>query len=181
MGFWGSLFGGQNENLNTDIGATGQLAGWASGTGQNYTNQAGNFFSSILSGDPSKQMQVLAPEINALKTSTSQDQKTATMFAPRSGGTAASNAAASDKAHGYIADLIGKLTGSAAGSLSSMGSNLVNTGLSAYGQNAELSQQQMQNWSDSILGKGITTAAAFGESYGLNSIPGGGGGKDSSV
>ncbi len=122
---------------------------------------------SILSGDSSKQMQVLGPEINAAKTSTAQDQKTTSMFAPRSGGTAASNAASSDKVHGFIADLIGKLSGSAADSLTSAGSNLVNTGLGAYGQQEQASQEQMQNWSDSIFGKGITTAAAAGESFAL--------------
>jgi hypothetical protein len=177
ISFFSSLFGGANSNLNTDIGATGQLAGNLTGQGQSYTNQAGNFWSGILSGDPSKQMQLLGPAINAAKTSANQDMKTASMFAPRSGGTAAANAATADKTHGYISDLIGNLTGSAAGNLGSLGTNLTSMGLGAYSQNAEFSQQRMANWNNSILGKGITGAVQGAEALGMGAaggaLPGG--------
>ena len=114
-------------------------------------------------------MQVLAPEINAAKTSAYQDTKTTSELGNRSGGTAASNAATTDKLHGYFANLFGDLTGKAAGALMSAGGSLMGTGLSAYGQQISASQQQMRNWSQSILGhamiSGVQTAEEAGELY----------------
>jgi len=170
MGFWGALFGGKNDTLNQDIDKTGQIAGYATGQGEKNLSSASDFWRNIVSGDSSKISQSLAPEIDAVKSSTANDQKTNSMFNARSGGTAASNNAASDKAHGYITNLIGNLTGNAVSSLASTGSNELSTGLSATGQQAELSQERYQNWMDSILGKGVTTAAAAGEAYGLGKI-----------
>lgn len=115
-----------------------------------------------MNGDSSKTSQALAAPINAAKTSTAEDIKARTMFSPRSGGTAASNAAASDKIHGYIADLIGNLTGSSASDLASTGSSALSQGVAAYDEQAKLSQQQMENWHHSLLGLGITKAAGFG-------------------
>ena len=172
MSFWGSLFGGSSPQLNTLIGQYGQAGSSLLGQGQSDTNQAGNFFSSILSGDSSKISRALAPEISAAKTSNAQDQKTNTEFGTRSGGTTASNAAATDKLHSYITNLIGSLTGSSASNLASLGTSLTGQGLGALGQEQGAVDQQMANWQNSILGKGVTTAAAFAESYGLSKIPG---------
>jgi hypothetical protein len=179
LGFFGALFGGKDVNLNTDIGATGQLAGNLSGQGQKYTNQAGDFFSSLVSGDAGKISQTLAPQISAAKTANQQSQKSNTEMGTRSGGTAASNAASSDKLHSDITNMVGSLTGGAAGSLASLGTNLTSQGLSAYGQNADLSAQRLKNWSDSILGLGLTKGAGFLEGMGLSGIAGmaGGAGK----
>jgi hypothetical protein len=104
----------------------------------------------------------MAPAIDAAKKSSSQDIKTATMFGPRSGGTAAKNASSSDTIHGYIADLIGQLTGSAATNLGSLGTTMTSTGLQSLGAETEAVQQQMENWNNSILGLGITKAAGYG-------------------
>jgi hypothetical protein len=171
MGFWGSLFGGSSPEQNALIKQYGQIGTQATGEGMSDINAGSGFWKSILSGDSSKQMQALAPEINAAKKSASQDNKTSAMFGTRSGGTAAGNAARTDALHGYIANLLGNLTGKAADSLTSTGGNLLSTGLGALGQEQEAVQQRMQAWSDSILGRGITTAVAAGESYAL----GGGG------
>jgi len=170
MSFFGSLFGGSNPTLNTAIGQTGQIGANAAGQGQNYLNQSGNFFSSILSGDASKVASALAPQISAAKTSQQQDQKTAAMFGGRSGGTAASTAAAGDKTHADITNLIGSLTNSSASTLGSMGSSLLSTGLSGIGLSADMSQERMKNWSNSILGLGTTAAAGFAEGFGLSKI-----------
>lgn len=166
-GFWSSLFGGANSNLSNDISSTAQTAGFATGMGEKNLTAGSNFFNSVLSGDSSKISQALAPEISAAKTRNSQTQKSNTEFGTRSGGTAASNAASSDKLHSDITNLVGNLTGSAASNLMSSGGSLLNTGLSATGMNADLSQTQMKNWEDSIFGKGITTAAAAGEAMAL--------------
>ena len=162
-GFFDALFGGKNSNLNNDIGASAQLAGNLTGQGQKYTNQAGDFSSAILSGDATKTMQVLGPQISAAKVSNQQTQKSNTEMGNRSGGTAATNAASADKLHSDTTNLVGSLTGGAASTLGNLGSNLISQGLSEYSQNEEFSQQRMQNWSDSIFGKGLTTAAATGE------------------
>ena len=120
-----------------------------------------------MSGDASKQMQTLAPEISAAKTSNQQSQKTATEMGTRSGGTAASNNASSDKLHSDITNMIGSLTGGAASSLASLGSSEMSTGLGALGQEQAATAERMKNWSDSILGRGITTAVSAAETYAL--------------
>jgi hypothetical protein len=105
--------------------------------------------------------------MNAAKTGTYQDVKTTAMFNPRSGGTAASTAATTDKLHGYFADLLGSLKGKAAEELTSAGGGLMGTGLSAYESQTQMSQQRMRNWSQSILGhamiSGVQTAEEMGE------------------
>jgi hypothetical protein len=125
-----------------------------------------------VSGDATKTSQVLAPVISAAKVSNAQTQKSNTEMGTRSGGTAASNNASSDKLHSDITNLTGSLTGKAADTLLSSGSSLLGTGLQATGMNEEFSQQRMENWSNSILGLGVTKGAGFAEGLGLNSIAG---------
>jgi hypothetical protein len=162
VSFFSSIFGGSSPELSALISEFGQIGKYQTGQGQKYTNKAGDFYSDIISGDPTKQMRVMAPAIDAAKKSSSQDIKTATMFGPRSGGTAAKNASSSDTIHGYIADLIGQLTGSAATNLGSLGTTMTSTGLQSLGAETEAVQQQMENWNNSILGLGITKAAGYG-------------------
>ena len=170
--FFSSLFGGANSDLNTDIGATGQLAGNLSGQGQKNQNTAGNFFDAIVSGDATRQAGALAPEISAAKTSAQQQNKTAAEFGTRSGGTAASTAGTNDKVHSDITNLIGSLTNSSANSLANLGTSQVSQGQEAYNQNEQFSQQRMENWSNSILGLGLTKGAGFLEGMGLSGIAG---------
>ena len=172
MGFFSSLFGGSSPELNTAIGQTGQLAGYSSSLGQKNTTQGSNFFSSLLSGDPTKTSQVLAPQISSLKTSVNQDQKTSTQNGMRSGGTAAGNAASKDKTHSDITNLVGSLTGGAASTLLSSGQNLLSTALGGYEENAKLAQQRTENWANSILGRSITGGISAAETMGLGAAGG---------
>jgi hypothetical protein len=167
MSFLGSLFGGQNTTLSQDMAQFGKIGQQQTGQGQNYENQAGTFWSDLLSGNASKQAQALAPQISAAKTRTSQDQKTNTMMGGRSGGTAAANASAQDKLHSDLTNLIGSLTNSSASGLENLGTNMVSTGLGSLKDQEEASQTQMQNWSNSILGKGITTGVSAAETFAL--------------
>ena len=162
MSFWGSLFGGSSPELNNLIGQFGQSGSSLLGQGQKNQNQAGDFFSSILSGDATKTAQALAPEISAAKTSNAQTQKTNSIFGNRSGGTTASNAASGDKLHSDITNLIGSLTNSSASSLASLGSNQVSQGQSSLGQEQSAVNQQISNWQNSILGGFLTGGAAIG-------------------
>jgi hypothetical protein len=172
MGFFSALFGGQNNTLSGDIGSTGSIGGFATQLGEQNLGSASKFWNNILSGNSSDISKALAPEISSAKTSAQQQNATTAQFGTRSGGTAASAASTNDKVHSDITNLIGSLTGSAASGLASTGSGLLSTGLSAYGQQAELSQQQMQNWENSILGKSITGGVAAAESFGLGAAGG---------
>lgn len=176
MGFWDSLFGGANSSLSSDMAKTKQVGDFSTGMGESNLTAGSNFFKSILSGDASKQAQVLAPAISSAKTQASQDNKKNAIFGTRSGGTAAASSATDDKVHSDITNLIGNLTGGAASNLTSTGGNLLSTGLSATGQNAEMSQQQMENWANSILGLGTTKAAGAAEGAAIGALTGGGGG-----
>ena len=75
MSFWGSLFGGQNKTLNSDMNQFGQIGGFATGLGESNLSQASNFYSSLLSGDPSKQAKALGPEIGAIQQQGQQAKK----------------------------------------------------------------------------------------------------------
>lgn len=167
MSFFGSLFGGSSPTLNSDISKTGQIADFSSSMGQSNTSAGSGFFNSLVSGDSSKIAQTLAPQISAAKVSNQQTQKTNSIFGNRGGGTAATNAASSDKLHSDITNLTGSLTSGAAGTLLSSGQNLLGTSLGALNQQAGMSQQQMENWANSILGKGITSGISSLESAGL--------------
>jgi hypothetical protein len=175
MSFWGSLFGGQNTTLNSDINQTGQLSGFASGLGQNNTTQGSNFYSSILSGDPTKIGQALAPAISAGQQGAQQQKNQTAQFGNRAGGTNASMQAIDASTRGNITNLVGGLQSGAASTLLNSGQSLLGTALGGYNQQAAMSQQQMQNWANSILGKGISGAAAAGESFALGGFGGGAG------
>jgi len=165
--FFSALFGGSSANLNQNIGKTGQVADFATSLGEGNATAGSDFMRAITSGDASKISQTLAPEISAAKTSNQQSQKTNAEMGTRSGGTAAKNAASSDKLHSDITNLTGSLTGKAADTLLSSGSTFLGQGEAANMDNANLGQQRFQNWMDSIAGKGITTAVSAAETYAL--------------
>jgi hypothetical protein len=177
MGFWGSLFGGSNPTLNSDINQFGQIGGFATGLGEKNLSQASNFWSSILSGDPTQTAKSLAPQISTIEQQAQQQRNTGAQFGNRSGGTNASNQMIGDQATGSINNMISSLLGSSASNLGNSGAGLLSQGASAYGAQEQASQQRMQNWMNSILGKGITGAVQAGESAGLGAaggaLPGG--------
>ena len=171
-GFFSALFGGQDKNLNSLIGTFNQAGSSSLGQGQKNQNTAGNFWNSIISGDSSKTAQALAPEISSEKKAVQQDQKTSAMFGNRSGGTAASNNAATDKVHSDITNLVGSLTNSSASSLASLGSAQVGEGSGLLSQEQGADAARMENWSNSILGLGLTKGSGFAEGLDLSGISG---------
>jgi hypothetical protein len=162
MSFFSSLFGGSNPTLSKDINQFGQIGKFATGLGEQNLAQSSNFMSSILSGDQSKISKVLGPEINSIKGQGQQSKLSASQFGNRSGGTNASMQMADDNSRASINNMISSLLGSSASGL----------GMSATSQEASLSQQQMQNWANSILGKGITSGVSAAESFGLGAAGG---------
>jgi len=163
MSFWGSLFGGSNPTLNKDMAQFGQIGGFATGLGEKNLSQASNFWSSILGGDPSKMAKTLAPQISSIQQQGQQERQGLAQFGNRAGGTNAASQMIGDKSRSSVNDMIASLMGGAAGGLAGTGGSLLSQGQSAYGAQLGASQQQMENWSNSILGMGVTSAAAAGE------------------
>jgi len=169
-GFLGSLFGGSNPTLNNNINEFGQDAGFATGQGQTDTTAASKYFQDILSGNPTQQAQALAPEITAQQQQTQNQRNQQANFGNRSGGTASGNVAADATNRGNIISEIGGLQGGAAGSLASLGTTEQNIGLNATQAQDAASQQRMQNWQNSILGKSTSDAIQTAENAGEGAI-----------
>lgn len=163
--FLGGILGGQNKTLGTDIGTAGDISNFGTTTGQKATTDASDYYSNILSGDPSKIAESIAPEIQAGQEQTQQAKNQAAQFGTRSGGTAAASAGADAANRSNIISLVGKLQQGAAAGEAGIGQNQEGLGLSANGQQASESQQQLQNYMNSVLGQGIQGAAAYGESF----------------
>jgi hypothetical protein len=145
MSWLSSLFSGDktatnasNSLLNTGAQATGQGFGDVS--------SASNFFNSILSGNSS----VLAPQIGSIQKQGQQQKQTLSQFGNRGGGTNAEAQTIGDSTKSSINDLITQLTGTAASSLGSLGSSLLNTGTNATSQGAQISLQN-KSLIDSLL------------------------------
>jgi hypothetical protein len=170
MSWLGSLFGGENKTLNQDISATGSLAGFSSSTGQGDTSTASNFYRTLLSGNQASIGKLLAPQISSQQKQGQQKKQALSQFGNRSGGTNAAVQGIGDTTTANINDMISKLTSGAASGLAGLGTNLLNTGLGAYGQQASLSQQKMQNIQGSIFGQGITSGVGYAEGFGLGKV-----------
>ena len=157
MGWLGSILAGSNGTLGGDINQSGQIAGFGQSLGEGDLQNASGFYNDILSGNSAKQAAALAPEIsNIQKQGQQQIDNGSPVWKPlrgdqRIGAEQHRYAAWTGEQHGFRSD------GNAASGLSSIGSNALNTGLSANAQQADESQQQMQNWQNSILGKGLST------------------------
>jgi len=166
MSFAAALFGGSNPTINKQIDQLGNFAGSTMQTGFNDTNAASNFFQSLLKGggDTSK---VLAPQVRAIQNQTQQQKQQASQFGNRSGGTNSQMQMADASGRASYNDLVSKLLGTSANSLAGIGSNMLNTSLGAYQQQLGASQQQMQNWQNSIFGQGISGAIGAAEGMGL--------------
>jgi len=170
MGFWSSLFGGSNSTLSGDINQFGQIGKFATNLGESNLSQSSNFMSSILSGNQSKIGKVLGPEISNIKGQGQQSKLQTAQFGNRGGGSNASMQSADDKSRASVNSMISSLLGTSASGLASSGSSLLSQGMQAYGQQATLSQEQTQNWSNSILGKGLTSGVSTLTSFGLNKL-----------
>ena len=172
MGFWGSLFGGSNSTLSGGMTKAGQVADYGISKGEGLTSQAGDFFSTLLGGDPAKTAKLLAPQIQTMQKQGQQAKNTMAQFGNRSGGTNAKAQTIDDTTRANIDNMISTLTGQAASGAASIGQNLIDTGLKSLNQQVDFSQMQMENWANSLLGQGLTSAAAFGEKAGMNWLSG---------
>jgi hypothetical protein len=121
IGFFSGLFGGSNSTLDKNIPAFESSAGFASGVGQGDVTAASKWYDSILSGDPTKMAEAVAPETSAIQGQAQQEKNKLAQFAPRSGGTTAAVAGLDANTRAQIIKLLGGLQSGAAGNLSSLG------------------------------------------------------------
>ena len=140
----------------------GQVGGSELGQGQGFTTQAGNYYSNILSGNPSAIAQSLAPQISAQQGQLQNQMNQNAQFGNRAGGTNASNQAAAGQARGNIINAIGGAQSGAAGALGSMGSNLLSQGAGNIGAEAGLARQSNQDTLSQIgaIGQGAAQIAS---------------------
>jgi len=186
MSWFGSIMTGSNPTLSSGINQAGKTSTFANTTGTGLTSQAGGFYSDLMSGDMSKISKLLAPQIGSMTKGAQQQKKTMAEFGTRGGGQSSAGQSIDDKTRANINDMVSSLTGQAVAGGAAMGQSLIDTGLSALNQQTQMSQMQVSNWENSILGKGISGAVSAAESFampkGLSSlgslfkgIPGGSG------
>jgi len=166
------MFGGSNPTLNQGINKAGQISGFGTSKGEGLLTSSGNFFQSLLGGDPAATAKLLAPQIRTAQNQAQQAKNTAAQFGTRSGGTNARAQTIDDTTRANITSMISKLTGDAATQAATMGQNLIDTGMKALNDQVQFSQAQMENWANSIFGQGMSSAAGFATRAGLSAIPG---------
>lgn len=120
------------------------LYGFENPLGEKSINQGLGWESDILSGDPAKIAQALAPEIKAGQDMVQQQAQQGAQFGNRGGGTNAATQAAQAGERGNIINLIGGLQRGAADTLTGAGENLLNMGSSNIGHSADLAYRNRQ-------------------------------------
>lgn len=111
----------QEEQLGT-LGKT------QTSTGTSLVTPAATYYENLLSGDPAKIAQSLAPEISAGQGQVEQQALQGANFGARSGGTAAATRAAADANRGNVINLVGGLQERAANEAGALGTNQENMG-----------------------------------------------------
>ncbi len=160
----------ENQNYNALFGSSA----FATGQGESYVTSSDAFLQAILSGNNAQIMQLLAPQINGIKTSAQNLKLKNSQFSNRSGGVVASNNALDDSTRSDISGMVGNLTGTAASSLGSQGAGLLGLGMSGYGtgfgEADTMQKQRASQWND--LFNSIASVA----SAGIGAVPGSPGG-----
>jgi len=169
-GFLNAIFGGSNPTLNKDINQMGSLAGYSTGVGEGLVTPAAKFYEDILSGDPTKEAQAIAPETKAAQEQGQQEKNALAQFGTRSGGTASASAGIDANTRANLISLLGRLKSGAAGAAGQLGT--ANLGLAQQGtmSEADLAQQRFQNWMNSILGQGTGFGVGALEGFGLSKM-----------
>lgn len=166
-GFLSSIFTGSSPGLTQATNGLQSLAGYTGNTGEKATNAATGYDLGILSGDPTKVAETLSPEIKAAQDQAQQNKNTVAQFGNRGGGMNSVMAGLDDATRGKLISLMGQLRQGAAGQLGQLGTS--NLGMATQNNlgAGQLSQMQLQNMLNSILGKGISSGVGALESAGL--------------
>jgi hypothetical protein len=169
-GFLSGIFGGSSPGLSTATSNLGSLAGFTGNVGEQGTNAGLNYNLGILSGDPSKIAQVEAPEISQAQNQAQQNKNTVAQFGNRGGGMNSVMAGLDDATRAKLINLTGQLQQGAAQNASQIGSTNTGQATSNNLGAGQLSQQQLMDMMNSILGKGISSGVSSLESAGLGAI-----------
>ena len=174
---------GPSSQENQQYGALSGIGKFGTSAGEADISAANNFWTSILSGDPGKISQVLGPAISGINKRGQEEKKTLGEFGNRSGGTNAEAQSIDDTTRGAVTTMTSDLTGKAGSELGSLGTGLLNTGLSATSSAfdaAKVLHDQNQAKMNDIF-KSIASVAAAIPTGGmsLGGLAGGGGGMPS--
>ena len=159
-GLAGSIFdlaaGDPAEGEQKKFGALGD---YQTGVGEGLTTAGAGFNEDILSGDPTKISQALAPEISTGQGRVEQQRLHDANFGTRSGGTAASTANAEGANRGNIINLVGGLQKSTAESSLTHGGNLMSEASGNIGNEAQLAEQRRQQQVGDVNGIASSVAS----------------------
>jgi hypothetical protein len=168
--FLASIFGGSNPTLSSDQGQLGSLGSFSSNTGQNDTTAASNYYSNILSGNPTQIAESLAPEISANSQQAQQQKQTLGQFGGRSGGNTATANNIDTQSRANITNLIGGEQNKAASAEAGLGTTETGQAAGDINSQANLSQEALMNAMKSIFGQGIGSGVGSLEGAGLSSL-----------
>jgi len=151
----------------------GALSGYQTGVGEGLITPAAQYEENILSGDPTKTAQAMAPEISANQQQTQQLKNQTAEFSPRSGGTAASVANADTSGRSNLIDLLGQEQSGAASTSLSAGSGLLGQASSNLGSEAGLAEQWRKSHVSDIgqIGQSAAAIATMGMTGGMGGLP----------
>lgn len=171
----GSIFTGSSPGLSSSINGAQGLAGFGTNNGENNETAASNYYNGILSGDPAKIAQTLAPELSTNQQQTQQQKQTMAQFGSRSGGNTGAANAADSASRANVVNLIGGAQQGAAAGEAGLGENQVNSATQNNMNAGQLSEEALKNSQNSILGGlagglGGNLSTIFGNT--LGQIPG---------
>ena len=152
MGFFSSLFGGSNKALDSSVANSGQLMNFGTDLGTKDLTAGSNFYSDILSGDPTKIGELLGPQISDIQKQGQQQIQTQGEFGNRSGGTNASAQTNMDTQRANVEKLISQLTGQAASGVTGIGESALGTATTANALQANEGEMQLKNIMNSLFG-----------------------------
>jgi len=162
--FPSSIFGGSSPGLHQAANNLGSIAGYSSNVGQQGTNAALGYDKGILSGDPAQVAMTLAPETKTLQDQAQQNKNTVSQFGNRGGGMNAVMAGLDDATRAKFIQLLDGLRQGAAQNLGQIGLASTGQGIQSNMGAGQLSQQELENMMNSILGKGIGATVGAGTS-----------------
>lgn len=153
----------------------GALGNYQTGVGEPLTTAGAGYEEAILSGDPSRIAQALAPEISAGQGQVEQQRLAGAEFGNRAGGTNASTQAAEAANRANIINLVGGLQSGTAGAAVGQGAGLLGEASSNIGNEAQLAEQRRAQLNQDVGGIAQGAAEIAG---GVAGGFGGGGGID---
>lgn len=163
----GAIIGGGPSRQQKEMyGQVANIGRFGTSAGEADIGKSQDFWSAILSGDPTRIATVLGPEMSAINRQGQERKATTAQFGTRSGGTTGAMQTLDDSTIASIRSMIAQLTGGAATQLGQMGTSLLNTGLqgstSAMGEANIMQQANAQRWQDIFGGAGLAGGSLAG-------------------